>query len=238
MTRSLLLCRGGGSMTVLGIDLSASNKKPSTYLALDDGGEVSGLGSFKANDELVSILDHHSARLVAIGAPLSLPSGLCCLEESCSCSLVEGRKGRVAEEELASKGIGCFYTNKRSIIRKLIYRAIGLRNELELLGKQVIEAYPYATKVKLFNGKVPAKSNPESLMFLRKRLPELVGGLEPYAKDLNHDRCDAVLTAYTGRLSESGLTELVGSEEEGYITIPRGPATRNGNGSPNRKRPT
>jgi predicted nuclease with RNAse H fold len=52
--------------------------------------------------------------------------------------------------------------------------------------------------------------------------------LEPYAKDLNHDRCDAVLTAYTGLLSQSGLTETVGCEEEGYITIPMGPVSRSG----------
>ena len=217
-------------MSVVGIDLSASSKKPSTYLALDDEGAVGGIGSFKAMEELLSLLDERGPSLVAIGAPLSLPSGLCCLEESCPCSLPQGRKGRVAEEDLAANGIGCFYTNKRSIIVKLIYRAIEVRTELEQRGQQVIEAYPYATKVKLFNGKVPAKSKPESLMFLRRRLPELVAGLEPYAKDLNHDRCDAVLTAYTGRLSQAGLTEQVGCEEEGYITIPVGPASRNGVG--------
>ena len=182
------------------------------------------------------VLERLGPSLVAIGAPLSLPSGLCCLEESCSCSLVEGRKGRVAEEELASNGIGCFYTNKRSIVRKLIYRAIELRTELEQKGNTVIEAYPYATKVKLFNGKVPGKSNPESLMFLRKRLPELVAGLEPYVKNLNHDRCDAVLTAYTGRLSQAGLTEMIGCEDEGYINIPIGPAARNGSASANGRR--
>ena len=223
-------------MSVLGIDLSASSKKPSTYLVLDEEGAVGGLGSFKATEELLAILEQLGPSLVAIGAPLSLPSGLCCLEESCSCSLVEGRKGRVAEEELASKGIGCFYTNKRSIVRKLIYRAIELRTELEHKGNTVIEAYPYATKVKLFNGKVPAKSNPESLMFLRKRLPELVAGLEPYVKNLNHDRCDAVLTAYTGRLSQAGLTEMIGCEDEGYINIPIGPVARNGSASANGRR--
>ncbi len=220
-------------MSVVGIDLSASSKKPSTYLALDNEGAVGDIGSFKAMEELLSLLEQRGPSLVAIGAPLSLPSGLCCLEESCPCSLPEGRKGRVAEEDLASNGIGCFYTNKRSIIVKLIYRAIEVRTELEQRGQSVIEAYPYATKVKLFNGKVPAKSKPESLMFLRRRLPEIVAGLGPYAKDLNHDRCDAVLTAYTGLLSQVGLTEKVGCEEEGYITIPVGPATRNGAGELN-----
>ena len=218
----------GWPMTVVGIDLSASNRKPSTYLVLDDEGAVGDMGSFKAVEDLMSLLDQRGPSLVAIGAPLSLPAGLCCLEESCPCSLPEGRKGRVAEEDLAAQGIGCFYTNKRSIIVKLIYRAIEVRGELEQRGQGVIEAYPYATKVRLFNGKAPAKSKPESLMFLRRRLPEIVAGLGPYAKDLNHDRCDAVLTAYTGLLSQTGLTEKVGCEEEGYINIPLGPASRNG----------
>ncbi len=207
-------------MSVVGIDLSASSKRPSTYLVLDEEGTVGDISSFKAMDELLGMLDSRGPSLVAIGAPLGLPAGLCCLEESCSCKLPEGRKGRVAEEELAARGIGCFYTNKRSIIVKLIYRAIEMRTELEQRGQRVMEAYPYATKVRLFNGKVPAKGKPESLMFLRRRLPEFIGGLEPYAKDLNHDRCDAVLTAYTGLLSQSGLTEEVGCESEGYITIP------------------
>ena len=210
-------------MSVLGIDLSASSNKPSTYAFLDGEGCLSHLGSFKAHDELFSILTERNPAIVAIDAPLFLPSGLCCLEESCHCSLVDGQKGRIAEQTLASMGIGCFYTNKRSIIRKLIYRAIDLRGELVQRGYRVIEVYPYATKVKLFNGRVPAKSNPESLLFLRKRLPELISGLASHARGLNHDRCDALLTAYTGQLSQAGLTEEVGVKEEGFITIPTQP---------------
>ena len=207
-------------MSALGIGLSASSSKASTCAFLDGEGSLSYLGTFNAHEELFSLVSERKPNVIAIDSPLCLPNRLCCLEESCSCSMVNGQKGRIAEQMLASMRIGSFYTNKRSVIRDLIYRAIELRRELSERGQQVIEVYPYATKVKLFHRRVPAKSNPESLPFLRRRLPELINGLEPYVKGLNHDRCDALLTAYTCRLYQAGLTEDLGVEEEGYITIP------------------
>ena len=208
-------------MLALGIDLTASSKKGSPYAFLNDEGVLLHMHSFKDHDELYRAIEEHSPTLIAIDAPLSLPSGLCCLEEDCECFPTSGQKGRVAEQQLASMGIGCFFTTKRSIIRNLIYRAMDLRCELIGRGYRVIEVYPYASKLMLFGGDVPAKSNPASLPFLREKLTSLIPGLEPYVEDLNHDRCEALLTAYTGYLHLMDRTASVGQAEEGLITLPK-----------------
>ena len=208
-------------MLTIGVDLSASPKTSSPYAIINGEATLGELGVFRTHDELLMALEEHQPTLVAIDAPLYLPQGLCCLEEDCDCAPYQGRKGRVAELELASMGIGCFFTTKRSIIKNLIYRGIDLREDLVRRGYQVIEVYPYATKVLLFGDEVPAKKSPESLPFLKEKLGGLIQGLGPYVSDLNHDRCDALLTAYTGYLYHMQRTDNLGVTEEGYITLPQ-----------------
>ena len=207
-------------MATIGIDLSASGKTKSHFAILDKQATLEELGAFQDYDELLAALEKHQPTLVAIDAPLCLPQGLCCLEEGCSCVLYQGRKGRVSEMELARMGIGCFYTTKRSIIKRLIYRGVWLRNNLINRGYQVIEVYPYATKVLLFGDQVPAKKNPACLPFLRERMGTLINGLDPHVSGLNHDRCDALLTAYTGYLHQGHRTDSLGLIEEGVIALP------------------
>ena len=210
----------------LGIDLSGSCKKASPYALLDGDATLRCLASFKAHDELLPAVEEHRPDLIAIDAPLFLPLGLDCLEEDCACASANGRKGRVAEQELAGKGIGCFFTTKQSIIRNLIYRAMELGGDLARRGYPVIEVYPYATKVLLFGDEVPAKANPTSLPFLKEKLAGLIGGLDPHVNDLNHDRCDALLTAYTGYLHLMDRTDNVGLGKEGFISVPKLPPQR------------
>jgi predicted nuclease with RNAse H fold len=126
----------------------------------------------------------------------------------------------MGEVELAQMGIGCFYTGKRSIIKKLIYRGVKLRTSLTQLGFQVIEVYPYATKVLIFGDSLPPKSKPEGLVYLRQHLPKLVPGLEDHVGGLNHKGCDAVLSAYTAYLHINGKTDSLGMPEEGTIAVP------------------
>ena len=109
-------------MSFLGIDLTSSSKRPSACALLDGQMTLTHLLSFKTTDELLDLLEAHRPTLVAIDAPLSLPLGLDCLEESHPCTGILDQKGRVAEQELARMHIGCFFTTKRSIIKSLIYR--------------------------------------------------------------------------------------------------------------------
>ena len=209
-------------MHFLGVDLTSSARKPSAFAVVDEMSRLRRLDFFRHDDELLSLASELSPRIIAIDAPLGLPKGLHCLEEDCSCGSDINPKGRAGEMELARMGIGLFFTSKKSIIKPLIYRAIELARRLREEGHTVIEVYPYATKVLVFNDQeVPRKSSKENLPFLRKNLPRLVRGLEPYLGKLNNDLADAVLAAFTAVLHHQGRTDLLGNREEGFIVVPR-----------------
>ncbi|MBM3924444.1 MAG: DUF429 domain-containing protein [SAR202 cluster bacterium] len=216
-------------MYSVGIDLSSSPKRTSIFVGMDCSGTLTRLSLFKEAEEVLEMLEERRPEVVAVDVPLGLPSGLHCLEESCPCKPSNGRKGRAGEVELAQMGIGCFFTNKRSIIKPLIYRGIKFRKLLVERGYRVIEVYPYATKVMVFGDQMPSKNKPEALGYLRTNLPLLVQGAEEYSKGLNHDKCDAILTAYTANLFLRRETDSLGNEEEGAIAVPRlQKASRNG----------
>ncbi len=210
-------------MTVVGIDLSASAKRASVYALLDENAELLHLEQFFTLDELISRLEEHQPTQVAIDAPLTLPLGLDCLEEDHPCAPTLDRKGRSAEQGLAQMRIGCFFTTKRSIIKGLIYRGQEVYKELSGRGYKVIEVYPYATKVILFGDKMPPKNSSRGLAFLKDRLSTIVTGLESHMDDLNHDRCDAILSAYTAQLHSIDRTDALGLPEEGHIMVPKPP---------------
>ena len=211
-------------MSVLGIDLRASRKKPSSIAILDPQSHLTELGSFYEDDELIKLVDDLQPDLVAIGAPLNLPSGFCCLDQTCECRFsVPNRKGRLLELELAKMGISCFYTNKGSIIRELIYRGILLSKVLRDAGHDVIEVYPHATKMLLFGDKVPPKNSAISVSYMIGHLTPLVSGMEEHADDLDRNSCDAIINAYTGQLHAQSDTDILGDPEEGILVLPKLP---------------
>ena len=209
---------------IFGVDLRASPKRPSAVVALDDEAHLSFRSNFSDDSELFQMGQTHQPSLIAIGAPLSLPAGLCCLETTCSCQTISPqKKGRQAELELSRMGISCFFTNKRSIIRTLIYRSIDISHQLTERGHKVIEVYPHATKTILFGDKVPPKNSPSSLPFMKNSLMPLVGGLEKHLDELDRNTCDAVINAYTALLHSQEETDMLGTDEEGWLVLPRLP---------------
>ena len=122
----------------------------------------------KSDGDIVDFTRDHQPAVIAIDAPLGLPLGLCCLEESCSCKPLAQMKGRLCERELSRLGIPCYCTTKRSIIKKMVYRRIQLKDELTKLGHEVIEVYPYASKVRLF-GRLPSKTTTKDRRALQER---------------------------------------------------------------------
>ena len=211
-------------MSVLGIDLRASRKKPSSIAILDPQSHLTELSSFYEDDELIKLVHDLQPDLVAIGAPLNLPSGFCCLDQTCECRFsVPNRKGRLLELELAKMGISCFYTNKGSIIRELIYRGILLSQILRDAGHNVIEVYPHATKMLLFGDKVPPKNSSVSVSYIISHLTPLVSGMEEHADDLDRNSCDAIINAYTGQLHAQSNTDILGDPEEGILVLPKLP---------------
>jgi predicted nuclease with RNAse H fold len=206
----------------LGIDLTSSQSKPSACVGLDKGLNFIFAGSLGSRSEIAAVTKVHQPYVVAIDAPLTLPQGLCCLEESCGCQPLKVERGRSCERELVKLGIPCFFTTKRSIIKQMVYRGIKLRVELESQGYKVIEVYPYASKVCLWGKPIPSKWRLIGLAFLRNHLAALIPHLAPYVEKFDHNLCDAAIAAYTAYLYYLGKTELIGNPEEGMIYIPGG----------------
>ena len=211
-------------MVILGVDLRASSSRPSTVVALDYQSTIGFMNSFGDDDELAEMAMSYQPELITIGAPLGLPQGLCCLETSCTCCFEPSpRKGRLLELELSRMGISCFFTNKGSIIRNLVYRGIRLSSRLRESGFEVVETYPHATKIILFGDKIPPKNSAASLAFIKERLSPLIGGLDQHLNGLDRNSCDAVLNAYTGFLHKQDATDVLGTPEEGTLVLPKLP---------------
>ena len=204
----------------LGIDLTSAEARPSACLGLDRDLHLIYSGFLNGDSDILKVAGEHGFKLVAIDAPLSLPKGLCCLEESCPCQPRAEGKGRSCERELARQGIPCYFTTKKSIIKAMVYRGIRLKAELEAMGCEVIEVYPYASKVRLLGKNIPAKSKPAGLAFLKQHIGLLLPSIAPYLDGFDHDLCDAAIAAYTAFLHHHGKTELCGETEEGAICLP------------------
>ena len=127
----------------------------------------------------------------------------------------------MCERELLARGISLYITTKRSIIKRMIYRCMGLVPRLETMGCRVIEVYPYASKVCLFGKPIPKKTKSEGREFLHRRLGGLIPGLIAYDGRLDHDLYDALVAAYTAYLHSRGETESLGRPEEVCIVVPR-----------------
>ena len=211
-------------MVVLGIDLRTSPNHPSAVALLGGKSGVEYLDKFSTNEDLEEVVGNYRPELIAIGTPLGLPEGLCCLESSCGCGGDRSqKKGRQSELELARMGISCFFTNKGSIVRNLIYRGIELRKQLRESDFEVIEVYAHATEVILFGDKVPPRKSAAGLMVLNERLGPLIGCIGSYMVGMDRNGCDAVLNAYTGFLHTQNETDVLGSEEEGTLVLPNLP---------------
>ena len=204
----------------LGIDLTSTEVRASACLGLDRELKLLYCGFLHRNSDILEVVDRYQFGLVAIDAPLSLPQGLCCLEESCSCQPSTGEKGRSCERELAKQGISCYFTTKKSIIKAMVYRGKKLKTELEAAGCGVIEVYPYASKVRLFGKNLPIKSKPAGLAFLKQHICRLMPNISIGIDGFNHHLCDAAIAAYTAFLYCQGKTELCGQPEEGVICLP------------------
>ena len=211
-------------MTYLGLDLTTSKNKASAYAVLDHSGHLTDCGVLSTDDEIHEWALSNSAAALGIDCPLGLPAGLHCLEEDCLkewCAPRSTRKGREGEGELARRGISCYFTTKRSIIKAMVYRGVALSKALGDNGLEVLEIYPYATKVFLWGKPIPKKTSRRGRDFMQERLGCLIHGVASRAGTLNHDRFDAILAAYTAYLHGRGETERLGSEEEASIVVPK-----------------
>ncbi len=217
-----------GKGLFIGIDLTSSAKRPTACVGLNEELHLAWYDLLSTDADMVEAIENCHPEIVAIDSPIGLPQGLCCLEESCPCQALSVAKGRVCERELSRRGIPCYYTTKKSIIKDMVYRAIGLKHDLDAPGVKVIEVYPYAAKVALFGRSIPSKMKPAGISFLRERLAQVMPQLVRHLPRFNHDLCDALVAAYTAYLYAKGDVEVLGNPDEGAICVP----ALNGNSLP------
>lgn len=206
---------------LFGIDLTSTETKPSACLGLDDKLQLVYLGFLARDSAIIDITNFYSPKIIAIDAPLSLPMGLCCLEENCPCQPKFQRKNRQCDQELRQQGIPCYPTTKKTFIKPLIYRGIRLKNRLYQMGFKVIEVYPYGSKARLFGKDIPRKTTAQGTVLLKEHLRNLLPALNPYLGIFNHDIYDATIAAYTAFLYLQNMVDALGNEEEGLIFIPQ-----------------
>jgi len=193
--------------TYLGVDLTSSAARPSGYAVLDEQAGLVAVSLVAADEEILSVASHRRARVVPLDAPPSW-------------ALEPDSKGRQCELLLAHESIGIFRTTRRTIIRALVERGIALSGEMRSQGFDVIEVYPYGSKVRLFGRPVRKKTTPEGGAWLRQRLEALAPDLADRQGPLSHDELDSLVAAYTALLRDRGLTEEVGDPAEGRICLP------------------
>ena len=210
----------------LGIDPASAPGRPSAFAVLDDQGRLQDVGLVGEDGEILALARRWRPRYLAIDAPIALPQGMCCLEENCPCAPASPDGLKAAERALLKEGIGLFRTTKRSIIKAMIHRAMGLRRALEEGGHAVVEVYPYASKVRLFGRPIPKKTTKAGRQWLRERLEGLVPGLLEHEGGLSHDELDAIVAAYTAYLRGQGQAEAVGDRREGVIYVPKASGQR------------
>ena len=205
----------------MGVDPTSSEKKAPGCAVLDSHANLLSLRAIRTDAEILDLVERHKPDIIGIDSPLGFPKGMCCLETSCPCESVHEFKGRRCERLLSAQGISLYYTTKRTFIKAMIYRSINLKEKMESMGSRVIEVYPYGSKVRLFGKPIPKKTTRVGLEFLHTRLSELVPGLSEYEGKPNHDMYDGLVAAYTAYLYGLGQCELIGTEDEVQIALPK-----------------
>ena len=151
---------------------------------------------------------------VAINAPLTRPSGRCCLDDDCPCRRDPGTRSRQLERDLGRMGVPALAT---SLIKILARRGARVAMALRVGGIDPLEVYPFAT-LRLLGLPWANKKTRAGRSLIHDALRPLVPGLDhPRASD--HE-IDAVVCALTARFHREGRTRLVGDPAEGTMVVP------------------
>ena len=184
-------------MRVIGVDLAGSPRRITglCYLEQDLQAEVSRAYS---DDEILTFIDDHEAKVIAIDAPLSLP-----------------RSGglRKCDEELRRVGIRVLPPVLGGM-RKLTERAIKLREILESQGHKVIEVFPTGARKIL-----GLPSRRMGVDALRDAL--IAYGMRELPDDVDQHILDAAICALVGLHYLRGEYVVFGDEIGGVIVMPR-----------------
>jgi predicted nuclease with RNAse H fold len=203
----------------LGIDLRSGPRYPTGLAVLDPSRRLHRLEIARHDDELLAAIAATQPALIAIDAPLGLPEGRCCTDQSCECA----RHGimREVDRVCAAAGYRPFPTLLPSMV-KLTERGIRLHEALTAAGHEVVEVYPGMAQDILG---IPRKG--QGIDGLRRGLKRAgVRGI-PRARRVSHDELDAITCALVAQLHLNGHTETMGPGAPVPLVLPRreAPAT-------------
>lgn len=197
------------SASVVGIDLTGSEKKASGWAVLQDGRVQTR--RIKSNAELVASTIAAQPAVIALDSPLSLPKGRISVYDDDPGRYIFGIS-RLCERQMLKRGMRSYPTLIRSM-QQLTLRGMLLAQEFRAQGFEVIECFPGGTQDIL---ELPRK---------QKGLADLVQGLMDLGIQgdylyASHDEIDALTAALAGCFYLAGQYEALGDEEEGLLILP------------------
>lgn len=197
--------------TIVGIDLTGSERRPSGWCLLQ--GRTATTRMLSTNDDIIADTIAEKADLVSIDSPLSLPTGRTSVEDTDPGRAEHGIM-RYCERVLKQRGVNVYPALIPSM-QRLTARGIGLAKVFRERGIPVIESYPGAAQDIL---NIPRKR--ASLELLREGLAEF--GIEGgFLRDpVTHDELDAVTSALVGVFFWAGKFEALGDLVEEALVIP------------------
>ena len=199
------------SATVVGIDLTGSEARPSGWCVMR-GREAVTCMVF-TDDEMIDRVLAARPTVVSIDSPLSMPFGRVSVEDT-----DPGREEfgimRRCERELKRRGINV-YPSLLPSMQGLTKRGMNLAARIRSLGIPVMESYPGAAQDIMG---IPRKG--AGVEFLKQGLADF--GIDGLYKDtdVTHDELDAITSAVVGSFFLAGRFEALCGPSEGALVIP------------------
>ncbi len=201
-----------GKDTVVGIDLTGSEAKPSGWAVLI--GNYAITKAIRTDEELISESLKYNPKVISIDSPLSYPAGRDCTDPNCNCK----KYGitRYCERLLSSFGIGVYPCLIPSM-EKLTNRGIALAKKFRDLGVEVIESYPGVAQDIL---SIRRKQN--GLEHLKNSYKNfgITGEYYYTTAKITHDELDAISSALVGLFYINDQFVALGNEKENYLIVP------------------
>jgi predicted nuclease with RNAse H fold/dephospho-CoA kinase len=202
---------GAESATIIGIDLTGSERRASGWCILR--GNIAETTTINTDQDMIDRVIAERPTLVSIDSPLSLPFGRVSVDDA-----DPGREEfgimRRCERELRRRGINV-YPSLLPSMQGLTKRGITLAERLRREGIAVIESYPGAAQDIMG---IPRKGAGEE--YLKRGLVEFgVEGSFAHSK-VSHDELDAITSALVGSFFLAGQFEAMRGPSEGALIIP------------------
>ncbi len=203
--------RAASRSTIVGIDLTGSELKPSGFCLLNGSHATTSLVG--SDESMVEQILAVRPDLVSIDSPLCLPRGRTRVEDD-----DPGRSEfgimRDSERTLKRRGINVYPCLLPSM-QRLTARGIALAGRLRMLGIPVIESYPGAAQDIMG---IPRKG--AGVQWLQMGLAEF-GIQGDFVRHLpSHDELDAITSALVGTFLLDGKFEALGGPGESSLIVP------------------